>query len=69
MRRTEFIGLLLAVLCRVLVGRSARARARRADHRLRAAVDQVTDELVIVPLQAEIDAYRVTTDGLRVAAG
>jgi GTP-binding protein EngB required for normal cell division len=62
------LGLLLAVLCRVLVGRSARARARRADHRLRAAVDQVTDELVIVPLQAEIDAYRVTTEGLRAAA-
>jgi GTP-binding protein EngB required for normal cell division len=63
------LGLVLAVLCRVLVGRSARARARRADHRLREAVDQVADELVIAPLQAEIDAYRVTTDGLRVAAG
>jgi hypothetical protein len=63
------LGVLLAVLCRVLVGRSARARARRADHRLREAVDQVADELVIAPLQAEIDAYRTTTDGLRVAAG
>jgi hypothetical protein len=63
------VGLVLAVLCRVLVGRSARARARRADRRLREAVDEVADELVIAPLQAEIDAYRVTTDGLQVAAG
>jgi hypothetical protein len=63
------LGLLLALLCRVLVGRSARKRARRAERRLREAVDQVADELVIAPLQAEIDAYRTTTDGLRVAAG
>jgi GTP-binding protein EngB required for normal cell division len=63
------LGVLLAVLCRVLVGRSARARARRADHRLRAAVDEVADELVVAPLEAEIDAYRVTTEGLRAATG
>jgi GTP-binding protein EngB required for normal cell division len=63
------LGLLLAVLCRVLVGRSARKRARRADRRLRDAVDEVTDDLVIAPLVAEIEAHRVTTDGLRLAAG
>jgi GTP-binding protein EngB required for normal cell division len=63
------LGVLLAVLCRVLVGRSARRRAQRADRRLRAAVDEVTDELVIAPLIAEMEAYRVTTDGLHAAAG
>jgi hypothetical protein len=63
------LGLLLAMLCRVLVGRSARKRAARADRRLRTAVDEVTDELVIAPLNAEIDAYATTTNGLRIAAG
>jgi GTP-binding protein EngB required for normal cell division len=63
------LGVLLAVLCRILVGRSARKRARRADRRLRAAVDEVTDELVVAPLQAELDAYQRTLDGLRVAGG
>ena len=63
------LGVLLAVLCRILVGRSARRRAHRADRRLREAVDEVTDELVIAPMIAEMEAYRVTTDGLRLAAG
>src|SRR3954447_26729656 len=63
------LGILLALLCRLLVGRSARRRAQRADQRLRAAVDEVADELVVAPLAAELEAYRVTTDGLRLAAG
>jgi GTP-binding protein EngB required for normal cell division len=63
------VGLLLALLCRILVGRTARKRARRADKRLRDAVDEVTDDLVIAPLVAELEAYRTTADGLRVAAG
>ncbi|HEX2893020.1 MAG TPA: GTPase [Marmoricola sp.] len=63
------IGLALAGLCRVLVAGSARRRAQRAERRLRAAVDEVADELVVAPLQAELDAYRTTTEGLKVAAG
>jgi GTP-binding protein EngB required for normal cell division len=63
------LGLVLALLCRVLVGRSARKRAQRADRRLRDAVDEVTDELVVAPLVTELEAYRTTTEGLRVAAG
>jgi GTP-binding protein EngB required for normal cell division len=63
------LGLLLAVLCRVLVARSARRRARQADSRLRRAVDEVTEELVIVPVEAELLAYRLTTEGLRAARG
>lgn len=61
------LGVLMAVLCRMLVERAARARAQQADQRLRAAVDQVADELVIAPLAAELDAYRSTTEGLRAA--
>jgi hypothetical protein len=63
------LGVLLALLCRLLVARSARRRAARADRRLRGAVDEVTDELVVQPLVAELEAYRRTTEGLRVAAG
>jgi len=63
------VGLALAVLCRVLVGRSARKRARRAERQLRSAVDEVAGELVIAPLVAELEAYRITTEGLRTAAG
>ena len=63
------VGIALAVLCRVLVARSARRRAHRAERRLRAAVDEVADELVVAPIEAELDAYRITTEGLRVAAG
>lgn len=62
-------GVLLAVLCRVLVSRSARRRARRADRRLRDAVHEVTDDLVIAPLRSEIEAYATTTAGLAVASG
>lgn len=61
------LGVLLAVLCRMLVDSAARTKAQNADQRLRAAVDQVADELVIAPLSVELDAYRTTTEGLRAA--
>lgn len=63
------LGVLLAVLCRVLVRRSARRRAAAAEARLRRAVDEVTEELVIEPVEAELLAYRLTTEGLRAARG
>ncbi|RNL78758.1 GTPase [Nocardioides marmorisolisilvae] len=63
------LGIVLAVLCRVLVQRSARRRAQQADARLRKAVDEVTEELVIEPVEAELLAYRLTTEGLRAARG
>jgi hypothetical protein len=50
-------GILLALLCRVLVEVTARSRARTADRRLRAAIDEVADELVVRPIEAEIAAY------------
>jgi hypothetical protein len=60
-------GLLLAVLCRIIVGVSARRKARSADRRLRAAIREVTDRLVIEPVEAEIEAYRATRSGLAAA--
>lgn len=61
------VGLLLALLCRMLVRRSAAGQAQRADVRLRTAINEVTEELVIGPLTRELDAYRLTTEGLRTA--
>jgi GTP-binding protein EngB required for normal cell division len=59
------IGILLALLSRWLVSLSARSRARRADKRLRAAVAEVAEGLVVEPVQAELAAYRATWEGLR----
>ncbi|HET6152968.1 MAG TPA: GTPase [Marmoricola sp.] len=61
------LGLLLAVGCGSLVDRNAKARAREADVRLRKAVDAVTEELVVLPVKAELDAYRLTVEGLSTA--
>ena len=60
-------GILLAMLCRVLIGISARHKARSAERRLRAAISDVTERLVIAPIEVEIDAYRATREGLAVA--
>ncbi len=62
-------GLLLAAVSRVLVRWSARSRARAADRRIRAAMAEVADRLVLEPIDAEVAAYRTTRDGLAVAAG
>jgi GTP-binding protein EngB required for normal cell division len=58
-------GLLLAILCRLAVRVSARRRSHRAEQRLREAVEQVTDDLIVFPVQAEVDAYIKTRDGLQ----
>lgn len=58
------LGVLLALVCRLLVGLTARARAEAADRRLRAAVHGVTNELVVEPLQAELVAYTTVRAGL-----
>jgi hypothetical protein len=62
-------GVALALLSRVLISFGARARARKADKRLRAGVAEVAEELVIVPVAAELAAYRQTREGLRKARG
>jgi GTPase Era involved in 16S rRNA processing len=60
-------GVVLALVCRVLTGLSARAKARSADRRLRTAIGEVTERLVIEPIETEVSAYRATRDGLAAA--
>ena len=58
------LGMLLALVCRFLVRATARRRAASADRRLRAAVHEVADELVVQPITAELTAYAVVREGL-----
>jgi GTP-binding protein EngB required for normal cell division len=57
-------GLLLALFCRVLVGWTARNRARSADRRLRKGLHDVCEEIVVAPIEEELLAYRQVRDGL-----
>lgn len=50
-------GLALAVVGRIVNGLVARARARSAERRLRGAIAEVAEELVIRPIDAELLAY------------
>lgn len=63
------LGIGLALVCRALVGYDARSRARTADRRLRKAVGGVTERLVIVPVEGEIEAYQKTRACLQKALG
>jgi hypothetical protein len=58
------LGVVLALVCRVLVSATARSRARAADQRLRAAISGVADELVVGPVRAELTAYDTVREGL-----
>ncbi len=58
------LGIVLALLCRVLVSATARSRARTADRRLRSAISSVADELVVTQVRAELAAYDTVRDGL-----
>ena len=51
-------GLALAFLVRLINGVAAGRRARAANRSLRARVDGVADELVLDPVEAELDAHR-----------
>lgn len=57
-------GMLLALVCRTLVSLTARRRARLADRRLRQGIHEVSQELVVQPIEAEIEAYRKMRAGL-----
>jgi hypothetical protein len=61
------VGVGLALLSRVFVSISARAKARTAERRLRSAIEEVTERLVVEPIEAEVAAYRATRDGLAAA--
>lgn len=58
------LGILLALVCRLLVAGTARARGGRADRRLREAVSGVTHELVVTPIEAELASYAKVKEGL-----
>ncbi len=59
------VGVLLAVVSRVLVGMSARSRARSAERRLRDAIGEVTERMILQPIDTELDAYRRAREGLQ----
>jgi GTPase Era involved in 16S rRNA processing len=61
------IGIVLALLCRALVDLTARRRAAAADRKLRAAVHEVSQELVVAPIEQELDAFRAVRTGLDAA--
>jgi hypothetical protein len=62
-------GVVLALASRVLVGIGARARATRARRRLHATMAELTGELVVEPVRAELTAYEQALDGLARARG
>jgi GTP-binding protein EngB required for normal cell division len=62
-------GIVLALLSRALISVGSRARARKAEKRLRIAVAAVAEDLVIAPVSAELAAHRQTWEGLRAARG
>jgi GTP-binding protein EngB required for normal cell division len=61
------VGVVLGMLCALVVRVSSRAKARSADRRLRAAIAEVTERLVVEPVQGEIEAYRATRAALSTA--
>ncbi|WP_432477026.1 GTPase [Nocardioides sp. GXQ0305] len=63
------LGVLLALVCRVLVSVTARRRARTADQRLRRAIGEVSDELVVQPVQSVLASYAEVRAGLEKALG
>ncbi len=63
------LGVLLALVCRVLVSLTARRRARAVDRRLRTAISTVSQELVVAPIEVELAAYARARAGLKTALG
>jgi GTPase Era involved in 16S rRNA processing len=61
------LGVLLALVCRWLVAATARTRARTADKRLRDAISEVSAEMVVAPIQAELASYAEVREGLSAA--
>ena len=62
------LGILFALFCRLLVRATARRRARAAERRLRAAISEVADELVVKPVQERAGRLRDHPQGHRPGA-
>ena len=58
------LGILFALFCRLLVRVTARRRARAAERRLRSAISEVADELVVKPVQDVLAGYETTRKGI-----
>jgi GTP-binding protein EngB required for normal cell division len=58
------LGILFALFCRLLVRATARRRARAADRRLRRAISEVADELVVKPVQDVLAGYDTARRGI-----
>ena len=58
------LGLLLGLVCRLLVAPDGPAPGRPADERLRDGGHEVSQELVVEPVEAELAAYAAVRDGL-----
>ena len=58
------LGILLALVCRVLVHFTARARAHSVDKRLRTGIRSVVTDMVTKPIDAELEAYNKVRHGL-----
>ncbi|KQY63629.1 MULTISPECIES: GTPase family protein [unclassified Nocardioides] len=61
------LGIVLALFCKVLVSLTARSRARAADKGLRAQIRGISQNLVIQPIEGELDAYGRVREGLAAA--
>jgi hypothetical protein len=61
------LGILLALVCRLLVRGTARSRARSADRRLRSAISEVADAMVVKPVQDQLVAYDAARKGIEQA--
>ncbi|TDE36579.1 ABC transporter [Nonomuraea mesophila] len=57
-------GVLIALLSRLAAWAGGRRRARRTSRALRAAIDQVGEDLVLGPVRAELDRYARFTEAL-----
>jgi hypothetical protein len=58
------LGVLFALFCRLLVRATARRRARSAERKLRAAIAEVAEELVVGPVQEVLAGYETARSGL-----
>ncbi|MGA5764687.1 GTPase [Nonomuraea bangladeshensis] len=60
-------GVLVALLSRLLAWLGGRRRARRTGRALRTAIAEVSDQLVLEPVRAELDRHARFTEALRLA--
>ena len=50
--------------CEPAMASTARSRARAADKRLRDAISEVSEEMVVKPIEAELASYATVREGL-----